>query len=71
MHFCNCFLQAVYNNVLDPKLPPFIDEAWFHLSGYMSGQNKRCCSSISLRNPSEVPLHEKNTGVWNATIATH
>jgi hypothetical protein len=71
MHFCNCFLQAVYDDVLDPELPLFIDEAWFHLSGYTSAQDKRYYSSISLRNPSAVPLHEQNTGVLNATIATH
>jgi hypothetical protein len=71
MHFCNCFLQVVYDEVLDPKLSLCIDEAWFHLSGYTNAQNTRCCSSISLRNPSEVPFHEQNTGVWNAAITTH
>jgi hypothetical protein len=35
-HFCNWFLQAVHDGVLDPKLTFFTDEAWFHLSGYIS-----------------------------------
>jgi hypothetical protein len=38
MHFCNWFLQAVHDGVLDPKLTFFTDEAWFHLSGYINAQ---------------------------------
>jgi hypothetical protein len=40
-HFCNWFLQAVHDGVLDPKLTFFADEAWFHLSGYINAQNNR------------------------------
>jgi hypothetical protein len=36
MHFCNWFLQAVHDRVLDPELSFFTDEAWFHLSGYIN-----------------------------------
>jgi hypothetical protein len=41
MHFCNWFLQAVHDGVLDPKLTSFTDEAWFHLSGYINAQSSR------------------------------
>jgi hypothetical protein len=48
-HFWNWFLQAAHDGVLDPKLTFFIDEAWFHLSGYINAQNNRYWSSIHLR----------------------
>jgi hypothetical protein len=35
-HFCNWFLQAVHDGVLDPRLTFFTDGAWFHLSGYIN-----------------------------------
>jgi hypothetical protein len=40
MHFCNWFLQAVvHDGVFDPKFTFPIDEALFHLSGYISAQS--------------------------------
>jgi hypothetical protein len=53
-HFCNWFLQAVHDGVLDPKLTFFTDEAWFHLSGYINAQNNRYWSSINPRQTFEV-----------------
>jgi hypothetical protein len=53
-YFCNWFFQAVHDGVLDPKLTFFTDEAWFHLSGYISAQNNRYCSSINPRQTFEV-----------------
>jgi hypothetical protein len=37
-YFCNWYLQAVYDNILDPKLTFFTEEAWFHWSGYINAQ---------------------------------
>jgi hypothetical protein len=62
-HFCNWFLQAVYDGVLDPELTFFTDEAWFHLSGYINAQNNRYWSSINPKQTSEVPLHDQKIGV--------
>jgi hypothetical protein len=39
MLFCNWFLQAVHDGVLDPEFTFFTDEAWLHLSGYINAQN--------------------------------
>jgi hypothetical protein len=51
MYFCNRFLQAVFDGVLDLK------HNIFHLSGYVSAQNSRYCSSINMRQTLEVPLY--------------
>jgi hypothetical protein len=59
MHFCNWLFLAEYDSVLDPELPFFSDEAWFHLSG-----------CFNLRQTSEVPLHDQKIGVWCAITAT-
>jgi hypothetical protein len=48
-HFCNWFLHAVHNSVLDAKLTFFTDEVWFHLSGYISAENNRYWNSINLK----------------------
>jgi hypothetical protein len=70
MHFCKWFLQAVHDSVLDPKRTFFTDEAWFHLSGYISAQNNRYWSSINPRQTFEVPLHNQKIGVWCAITAS-
>jgi hypothetical protein len=68
-HFCNWLLQAVHDGVLYPKLTFFTDEAWFHLSGYISAQNNRYWSSINLKQTFEVPLCDQKIGVWCAITA--
>jgi hypothetical protein len=64
MHFCNWFLWAVPDGVLDPKVTLVTDEAWFHLIGYVSAQNSRYWSSTNSRQTSKVPLHNQEIGVW-------
>jgi hypothetical protein len=59
-------LQALHDGVLDPELTFFIDEAWFHLSGYISAQNNRYWSRINPRQTFELPLHDQKIGVWCA-----
>jgi hypothetical protein len=39
MHFCKWFLQAVRDCVFEPKFTFCIDDAWFHLSGYINAQS--------------------------------
>jgi hypothetical protein len=68
-HFCKWSLEAVHDGILDPELTFFTDEAWSHLSGYISTQN-RYLSSINLRQTSEVPIHDWRNGVWCAVTAT-
>jgi hypothetical protein len=69
-HFCNWFLQAVHNSVLEPKLTFYTDEAWFHLSGYINAQNNRYWSSINLKQTFEMPLQDQKIGVWCAITAS-
>jgi hypothetical protein len=70
MHFCNLFLQAVHDGVLDPKLTFFTDKPWFHLSGYINAQNNRYWSSINPRQTFEVSLHDQKIFVWCARTAS-
>jgi hypothetical protein len=63
--FCDWFLQAVHDGVLDPKLTFFTDQAWFHLSGYINAQNNRYWSSI---NPRQT--FDQKIGVWCAITAS-
>jgi hypothetical protein len=70
MHFCNWFLQAVHDGVLDSKLTFSTDEAWFHLREYINAQNNRYWSSINPKQTFEVPLHDQKTGVWSAITAS-
>jgi hypothetical protein len=69
-HFCNWFLQAVHDSVLDPKFTFFTVEAWFHLSGYINAQNNRYWSSINPRQTFKVALHDQKIGVWCAITAS-
>jgi hypothetical protein len=62
-HFCNWFLQAVHDRLLEPKLTLFTEEGWFHLSRYINSQNNRYWSSINKRQTSEVPLLDQKIGV--------
>jgi hypothetical protein len=56
--FCNWLLREVHDGVYELTLTVITDETWFHLSGYISAQNKRYWSSINLRQTFEVPLHD-------------
>jgi hypothetical protein len=58
------------NGFLVPKLTFFIDEAWFHLSGYINAQNNRYWSSINPKQTFELLLHDQKIGVWCATTAS-
>jgi hypothetical protein len=42
VHFCTYFLSEIHGGyILEPKLTPFTDGPWFHLSGYINAQNNR------------------------------
>jgi hypothetical protein len=69
-HFCNWFLQAVHDGVLDSEFTFFTDEAWFHLSGYINAQSNRYWSSSNPKQTFEVPLHDQKIGVWCAITAS-
>jgi len=42
----------------------FLDEAWFHLSGYVNSQNSRIWASENPNAIHEEPLHSEKIGVW-------
>jgi len=43
-----------------------LDEAWFHLSGYVNSQNTCTWATEHPHEIHEVPLHSEKTGVWCA-----
>jgi hypothetical protein len=45
--FCNWFLWAVHDGVLDPKFIFFTEEVCFHLNDCINSQNNRCHNSIN------------------------
>ena len=48
------------------KKTSFSDEAWFHLSGYVSSQNSRVWASENPHEFVEKQLHSLKVGVWCA-----
>jgi hypothetical protein len=62
-YFCNWFLWVVHDDVTEPKLTFFADEAWFYLSGNTNAQNNIYWSSINLRQTSEVPFQDQKIHV--------
>jgi hypothetical protein len=56
---CNRFLQAVHDDVVEPELTFFTDEASFHLSGCIIIRSNRYWNGINLRQIFEVPLHNQ------------
>ena len=65
LQYCFFFKENLNgNDVLDKTF--FSDEAWFHLSGYVSSQNSRIWSSENPHEFVEKPLHSLKVGVWCA-----
>jgi hypothetical protein len=69
-HFCNWFLRAVHDGVLDPKHKCFSDEALFCLNVCINTQKNMFSSSINSRQTFELPLHNQKFGMWCAITAT-
>ena len=55
---------------LDPQLYFMSDEAWFHLSEYVSSQNTRYWSSENPHVIHKTPSHDLKIGVWCAVSRT-
>jgi pimeloyl-CoA synthetase len=68
--FVTSFCRQYLMGVLDSELTFFSDEAWFHLTGYISTQNSGYWSSTNLKQTLELPLHDQKIGVWCAITAT-
>ena len=56
-----CFLPDAHPGILDYTW--FSDEAWFHLSGYISSQNSRIWASENPNAIHEEPPHSEKIGV--------
>jgi hypothetical protein len=69
--FCNWFLQAAHDGVLDSKLIFFTIETWFHLSGFISVLRPVGFGAVLIQNKSfEVFVHDTKIGVWCAIATT-
>jgi hypothetical protein len=44
----------------------FADQAWFHLSGYVNGQNSRVWSATNPHETKDTLLYDQKVGVWCA-----
>lgn len=65
LQYCLWFKENIGEpGVLDRTF--FSDEAWFHLSGYVSSQNSRVWASENPHEFVEKPLHSLKVGVWCA-----
>jgi hypothetical protein len=61
--FCNWMLKNVHNGLRDPQLLVIIDEAYFHISGYVIFQNTRIWSDENAHAVYQIPLHDIKIGV--------
>ncbi len=64
--FCNWLLRYVSRSHSVSDTGFLLDEAWFHLSGYVNAQNYRVWSSINSHQYIETTLHPQKLGVWCA-----
>ena len=68
LQYCRWLLSMVEEGCLDPLLYIMLDEAWFHLSGYVNSQNTCYWSSENLHI-----IHKMNDlkiGVWCTVSGT-
>jgi hypothetical protein len=66
LRYCNWVKAFACNNIRVLNITFFTYEAWFHLSGYINGQNYRLWSSENPHAYHESQLHAVKTGVWCA-----
>ncbi|KAJ4432161.1 hypothetical protein ANN_20777 [Periplaneta americana] len=64
LKYCHWFEQQMTNEILNQTF--YIDEAWFHLSGYVNSQNFRIWNANNPYEFIETPLHAEKIGVWAA-----
>lgn len=64
--YCQWFKRFIRNNINILDKTFFSDEAWFHLSGYVNGQNSRFWSTTNPHSVMPKPLHSQKIGVWCA-----
>lgn len=66
VRYCQWFKTFIRGNIgiLDQLF--FTDEAWFHLGGYVNGQNYRTWGTDNPHIFIESPLHPQKIGVWCA-----
>jgi len=63
VNYCRCFKNPIRGNICVLDQVFFTDEAWFHLSGYVSSQNYRTWRTKNAHNYTETPLHPQKIGV--------
>jgi hypothetical protein len=65
--YCRWFKNLIRGNTGVLHQVFFTDEAWFHLSGYVSSQNYQTWITENPYNYTESPLHPQKIGGWCAT----
>jgi hypothetical protein len=66
IHFCNWFLQSVYDGEVDPQFVFFSSEAWFSLHGEVNSQNSWYWSAENPGLFHKLPLYDEKFDVWCA-----
>jgi hypothetical protein len=65
VEYCQWFIDVITANGEDILDGTFLtDEAWFHLSMYVNGQNSCICSATNSYEIKHTPLHDQKVGVW-------
>jgi hypothetical protein len=55
--------QSVHDRVVDPVLLFMSNEAWFHISGFVTAQNTCHWDTKNPHTIHEGPLHDQKVGV--------
>jgi hypothetical protein len=67
VEYCRWFRDVITTNgedILDVTF--FVEEAWFHIPGYVNSQNSRVWSATNPHEIKDTPLHEQKVSVWCA-----
>jgi hypothetical protein len=66
INFYRWMLQSVHHGTVDSTLLFMSDEARFHHSGFVNGQNTRNWDTDNPHTTHEVQLHHQNVSVWSS-----
>jgi hypothetical protein len=67
---CNCFCQAVCNDVIHQLPTHFTEDAWFYFNGHVNTQHRRHWAADNPRLTNKLLLCNVTVGVWCSISVT-